>query len=133
MTFTPLTARELQQHGIEQVEVPLRPPILTQYTYENHDLESVNTLWECEDLVMFQSASGRTEWHGNLETLSDDSMQIMFNARGRDYPLRSVVLYPLWTPDGREIWFGTDYRGRQITLTKIGRMRRFQGKWIREQ
>ena len=79
--------------------------------------------------VYFQSPwnAGLMQWHGSWRR-SGPFLEVFFNARGPDAPLRSVHLHQdfsggdPWSagpPRPREIFVGFDYAERRIRLTEI--------------
>ena len=111
---------------------------MTCLKYINHDLgrdrETVNTMWLYRGQVNFQSNwNGASGWHGSFVARSNGMLEITFNARGDEYPLRNTVLYPLFHELPQETsWGGTDYRARRITLTYLDSYRRSGDRWVRE-
>ena len=100
-------------------QIALAGALMTEWKYENHMLNMHNTLWSYRGQLNFQSAStGSTGWHGSVEVLNDGAMELKFNAKGPDFPLRSTVVYAIETDTGEMTWKGSDYCCRQITLTR---------------
>ena len=90
--------------------------ILTIYRYENHSNGISGLLDVCNGMVSYASFGLPTDWHGEFVEIGA-VISMCFDYRGkRPYKasrLRKVAVVK---------WKGFDYRGRSITLTRLGTM-----------
>ena len=120
MTILYLTGNSVTQPG----------DLTSEWKHENHAPNTVNTPRSCHCQLEFMGPCGATGWHGSIQILNDGAMLLQFNARFREplidnvglreqpLPLRPTLLYPIHAVTGESKWTGSDYRARQITLTR---------------
>ena len=97
------------------MEVLQTEQTMTAYKYHNGDFpDTVAILWSCAGKVSFMTKGNeQTPWHGSFkESLGE--IRIMFDCRGNE-PFQPVTVYKFI--EGR--YHGLDYKGREITLSKI--------------
>ena len=89
----------------------------TNFSYDNVTLGSPTArLRFNRGKVSFQGLGVRTPYHGNYRYEPASSrLIIMFDCRGREHALKSVVL----ERTSRDVWEGFDYRARRIIMTGL--------------
>ena len=91
----------------------------TVYDYRNQTLNHPAQLWEHNGLISYVSFGPATAWHGEFNRDVLGMLHLRFDYQGRDNRLKSTRLLRVGTnPDKYEGW---DYRGRFITMTRMGR------------
>ena len=87
----------------------------------------INCVFVCNDLICFHNKDGPTEWHGDFKILGDDGdrIEMNFDCRGREDRLKCTILWRTDTDlDGRAVYHGYDYKGRDIKLVYKSRLQR---------
>ena len=106
---------------IQQRPCVLRRRITVEYQFVYHESPNeIAILRTCDGKISFQSRNYVILWHGAF-TLTDDESEpliAMFDCFGKR--LKSHVLYFRGIENGKPKWVGLDYRGRVITMYKLG-------------
>ena len=85
------------------------------FNYKNSNLSYDATLYllSNDEQIGFMSTTGFSGWHGRFRYMQHETLLLEFNYKGDMHKLRTTMLMKT-SPDS---YYGSDYRGREITLT----------------